>query len=113
MGKIGFSPEEIQALMNEANAVQSCVETASDEIAAILKKLTGDEILGECEYKETLTETQKNVTKTLEEIADILKLVNEKVNAVGQAAGVSVSKNMMSVEEQNALIKNAMAKANG
>lgn len=109
---IGFDPSQIETLIADVNAVESCVNTAMDEVDALMKQLTSDTVFGECEYKDELVDLQKKLNTAKETIANILSTVSKKVEVVGQKAGVSVSKNMMSVQDQAALIQAAMNKVN-
>ena len=104
MGAIGFDPAQIEELAAAVNTVNSCVKTACDDIEALFKNLTGDAVFGECVYKETLLDVKNKVNAILSDVANILDNSAKRVEAVGQKAGVSISKNIMSIEDQNAAI---------
>jgi hypothetical protein len=111
MGTIGFDANEIEVLINDVNQVKQCVDTTMEEISTLLKDLTSDEVFKDCEYRDvTLAETKAKIDNVRETVVGILDNASKKVDLVGQKAGVSVSKNIMSIEDQNAAIKAAMAK---
>lgn len=107
---IGYDPQEVQTLCDEVSAIQTFVDTTIGEVEALMNKVTSDEVFGECRYKDTLLETRAELTKSKESIVEILNFVGEKVKTVGETVGISVSKNMMSVEDQNAAIAAARKK---
>lgn len=107
---IGYDPQEVQTLCDEVSAIRTFVDTTIGEVEALMNKVTSDEVFGECRYKDTLLEARAELTKSKESIVEILNFVGEKVKTVGETVGISVSKNMMSVEDQNAAIAAARKK---
>lgn len=110
MGQIGFDPQNIQDLCTAVAQVKGVVEATADEVKKFIDTIVSEEVFADCEYKDSILETRARLGNAFESIATILTNVESKVDAVGEKVGVNVKKNMMSVEDQNALIEAAMKK---
>ena len=110
MGQIGFDPQNIEDLCKAVAKVKGVVASTSEEIKQFIGSIVSDEVFDDCEYKDSILETRARLQSAFDTIADILANVENKVNAVGEKVGANVQKNLMSVEDQNALIQNAMKK---
>ena len=111
MAQIGYDPQEIASLCEKVGQVQGIVDSTVNEINALMNDLVSDRVFGDCQYKDTLVDTQKGIQASFETINTILANVVSKANTVGEKVGVSVKKSIMSVEEQKALIEAAAKKA--
>lgn len=110
MGQIGFDPQNIQDLCAAVAQVKGVVSSTAEEIKAFINTIVSEEVFDDCEYKDNLLETRARLENAFETIANILTNVENKVDSVGEKVGMNVKKNMMSVEDQNALIDAAMKK---
>lgn len=111
MAAIGYNPEEITMLCESVSLVEALINNGLDEVTKLYKNLCSDNILADSEYRDELVEVQKKFAAGAEEIAKVLEAAKKYIDEVAGAVGMAVTKNTMSIEDQNALIAKSLAEA--
>lgn len=111
MAGIGYNPEEITKLCESVSLVEALIANGVAEVTGLFKNLTSDNVLADSEYRDSVAEVSKKFEKGVEEINKVLEAAKKYIDEVAGAVGMAVTKNTMSIEDQNALIAKSLEQA--
>lgn len=99
-GAMHGDPEQIRALGEAMKSMSaSLANTFETELTPLIKKLRGDEVIGDSQSKEPLMDCLKEVEATIAEVQDKMNRMSKAVDAVGEKFEMNISANIRSTQE--------------
>lgn len=102
---IGYDKAQCEQFASDITALFAVVETKFAEAIGKIKAIASDEVLGDCDYRNTLEEeTIANLNEFSAVLQETIAAKTSTINSVLETAGVAINKNVMNVQEANSFI---------
>ena len=106
-----FDKEQTAALASAVTALVNNINGfVEQEITPVINSLNSDDIIGESDTKEHYVAAVSEIEKTIPVITDKLGRMQKAIDAVCEATGVAINKNIQSTEDATATIAAAKKK---